>query len=172
MMTIQDAADALRAGKTTSLELTRGCLDRIDKLNKTLNAFITVTREAAEKRASEMDAELAGGTDRGPLHGLPIAYKDLVFTKGVRTTAGSKVYADFIPDHDARIVEQLDAAGAVSVGKTGLHECAYGITSTNPHYGPVRNPWDTGAIPGGSSGGSGAAVVAGMAFMAIGTDPG
>ena len=172
MMTIQQAAVNLRARKTSSLELTRQCLARIDKLNPKLNAFITVTREAAEKRASEMDAELTHGIDRGPLHGIPIAYKDLVFTKGVRTTAGSKIYADFVPDHDAKIVEQLNGAGVVSVGKTGLHEFAYGITSTNPHYGAVRNPWDSGAIPGGSSGGSGAAVVAGMAFMAIGTDTG
>ena len=171
-MTIQQAAAALRARKTTSLALTRACLARIDELNPRLNAFITITRASAEKRASEMDAELTHGIDRGPLHGIPIAYKDLVFTKGVRTTAGSKIYADFIPDHDARIVEQLNTAGAVSVGKTGLHECAYGITSTNPHYGAVRNPWDPEAIPGGSSGGSGAAVVAGMAFMAIGTDTG
>ena len=171
-MNIQDAAAALRARKVSSLELTRQCLDRIDKYNPKFNAFITVTREAAEKRASEMDAELTHGIDRGPLHGIPIAYKDLVFTKGVRTTAGSKIYADFVPDHDARIVEQFNAAGAVSVGKTGLHEFAYGITSTNPHYGAVRNPWDAEAIPGGSSGGSGAAVVAGMAFMAIGTDTG
>ena len=169
---MQQAGVALRARKVSSLELTRQCLDRVDKLNPKLNAFITVTREAAEKRASEMDAELTHGIDRGPLHGIPIAYKDLVFTKGVRTTAGSKIYADFVPDHDARIVEQFNAAGAVSVGKTGLHEFAYGITSTNPHYGAVRNPWDSEAIPGGSSGGSGAAVVAGMAFMAIGTDTG
>ena len=171
-MTIQQAGAAMRARKTTSLELTRTCLERIDRLNPKLNAFITVTRDAAEKRASEMDAELTHGIDRGPLHGIPIAYKDLVFTKGVRTTAGSKIYADFVPDRDARIVEQFNAAGAVSVGKTGLHEFAYGITSTNPHYGAVRNPWDAEAIPGGSSGGSGAAVVAGMAFMAIGTDTG
>ena len=171
-MTIQQAGAAMRARKTTSLDLTRACLERIDKLNPKLNAFITVTRDAAEKRASEMDAELTHGIDRGPLHGIPIAYKDLVFTKGVRTTAGSKIYADFVPDRDARIVEQFNAAGAVSVGKTGLHEFAYGITSTNPHYGAVRNPWDAEAIPGGSSGGSGAAVVAGMAFMAIGTDTG
>ena len=171
-MTIQQAGAALRARKISSLELTRQCLDRIDKLDPKLNAFITVTRDAAEMRASDMDAELAQGSDRGPLHGIPIAYKDLVFTKGVRTTAGSKIYADFVPDHDARIVEQFNAAGAVSVGKTGLHELAYGITSTNPHYGAVRNPWDFDAIPGGSSGGSAAAVVAGMAFMAIGTDTG
>jgi len=171
-MTIQEAGAALRARKVSSLELTRQCLDRIDKLNSKLNAFITITRAAAEKRASEMDAELTHGIDRGPLHGIPVAYKDLVFTKGVRTTAGSKVYADFVPDRDARIVEQFNTAGVVSVGKTGLHEFAYGITSTNPHYGPVRNPWNPETIPGGSSGGSGAAVVAGMAFMAIGTDTG
>ncbi|HEY3741115.1 MAG TPA: amidase [Bryobacteraceae bacterium] len=171
-MTIVEAGALLRARKVSSLELTRTCLQRIEKFNPAFNAFITVTREAAEKRASEMDAELTHGIDRGPMHGIPIAYKDLVFTKSVRTTAGSKLYADFVPDHDARIVEQFDAAGAVSVGKTGLHELAYGITSTNPHFGAVRNPWDREAIPGGSSGGSGTAVVAGMAFMAIGTDTG
>lgn len=171
-MTIVEAGAQLRGRKVSSLELTRRCLERIDRFNPAFNAFITVTREAAEKRASEMDAELTHGIDRGPLHGIPIAYKDLVFTKGVRTTAGSKLYADFVPDHDARIVQQFDAAGAVSVGKTGLHELAYGITSTNPHFGPVRNPWDREAIPGGSSGGSGTAVVAGMAYMAVGTDTG
>jgi aspartyl-tRNA(Asn)/glutamyl-tRNA(Gln) amidotransferase subunit A len=171
-MTILEAGAQLRTRKVSSLELTRQCLDQIDKLNPKLNTFITVTRAAAEKRASEMDAELTHGLDRGPMHGIPIAYKDLVFTKGVRTTAGSKLYADFIPDRDARIVEQFNASGAVSVGKTGLHELAYGITSNNPHFGAVRNPWDPESIPGGSSGGSGAAVVSGMALMAIGTDTG
>lgn len=171
-MTIVEAAAALRARKVSSLELTRAALDRIDRLNPRFNAFLTVTRESAERRASEMDAEFAQGIDRGPMHGVPIAYKDLVFTKGVLTTAGSKLYANHIPSRDAKIVNLLDQAGAVSVGKTGLHELAYGITSSNPHYGPVRNPWDRDAIPGGSSGGSGAAVVSGMAMMAVGTDTG
>ena len=98
----------------------------------------------------------------GPLHGIPIAVKDLFFTKGVRTTGGSKLFEDHVPDHDAAVVESLRAGGAVLVGKTGMHELAYGITSSNPHFGAVRNPWDRDRIPGGSSGGSGAAVAGGM----------
>src|SRR5580698_2559600 len=171
-MTILESADALRAKKVSCLELTNDTLAKIARENPRLNAFITVMEESARARASAMDAELSHGIERGPMHGVPIAHKDLVYTKGVRTTGGSKIFKDFVPDHDADIAMNLERAGSVSVGKTGLHEFAYGITSTNPHYGPVRNPWDPETIPGGSSGGSGAAVVAGMAFMAIGTDTG
>ncbi len=172
MMNIVEAGALLRARRVTSLELTRACLDRIGKLNPRVNAFITVLRADAEKAAAERDAELARGLDRGPLHGIPVAYKDLIFTKGVRTTAGSKVYENFVPDHDAKLVEDFAKAGVVMVGKTGLHELAYGITSNNPHFGAVRNPHDLERIPGGSSGGSGAAVVTDMAFMAMGSDTG
>lgn len=171
-MTILEAAAQLRAKRVSSLELTRACLDRIEKLNPKVNAFLTVTRAEAEKTAAQRDAELARGVDRGVLHGIPVAYKDLIFTKGIRTTAGSKVYANFVPDHDAKLVEDLDKAGVVMVGKTGLHELAYGITSNNPHYGAVRNPYDLERIPGGSSGGSGAAVATEMCFMAMGSDTG
>ncbi len=171
-MTILEAAQAIRAGKVSSVELTRESLRRIDQVNAKINAFITVTPEGALARAVAMDAELAQGTDRGPLHGIPIAHKDLVCTKGVLTTAGSRLFADYIPDQDAAIVRSLNEAGAIMVGKTGLHELAYGITSTNPHYGPIRNPWNTDMIPGGSSGGSGAAVAAGLVPMATGTDTG
>jgi aspartyl-tRNA(Asn)/glutamyl-tRNA(Gln) amidotransferase subunit A len=169
---ISHAAAALRNKKISSVELTEECLRRIERFNPALNAFVTVTGDRARARASALDAELSTGRDRGPLHGIPIALKDLVYTKGVRTTAGSKLFADFVPDCDATIVAMLEQAGAVVVGKTGLHELAYGITSNNPHFGVVRNPWDPERIPGGSSGGSGAAVVAGMAFMAIGSDTG
>jgi aspartyl-tRNA(Asn)/glutamyl-tRNA(Gln) amidotransferase subunit A len=110
--------------------------------------------------------------DRGPLHGIPIAHKDLIFTKGVRTTSGSKLFSDLVPGVDAPVVAKLAAAGAVMLGKTGLHELAYGITSDNPHFGTIRNPRDPSRIPGGSSGGSGAAVATEMAFMATGTDTG
>jgi aspartyl-tRNA(Asn)/glutamyl-tRNA(Gln) amidotransferase subunit A len=168
-MTILESAAALRAKKISSLELTNEALSRIDPR---LNAFITVTADAARARASAMDEELARGIDRGPMHGIPIAHKDLVYTKGVRTTGGSKISKDFVPDHDADIAINLEQAGAVLVGKTNLHEFAYGITSNNPHFGPVRNPWDTDRIPGGSSGGSGAAVAAGIVPMATGTDTG
>ncbi len=165
-------AKLLREGKTTSANLVAQSLQRIDELNPKLNAFMTVMGDAARARAAALDAELSAGTDRGPLHGIPIAVKDLFFTRGVRTTAGSKVFDDFIPDRDADVVQLLEKAGAVIVGKTSLHECAYGITSNNAHYGAVRNPHDPERIPGGSSGGSAAAVAAGIVDMAMGTDTG
>jgi aspartyl-tRNA(Asn)/glutamyl-tRNA(Gln) amidotransferase subunit A len=171
-MTIAEAAAGLRARKFSSLELVEESLRKIALANPKINAFITVTEESARARAAEMDAELARGFDRGLLHGIPIAHKDLVMTRGVRTTAGSKIFADFVTEIDADIVVHLDDAGAVMVGKTNLHELAYGITSNNPHFGPVRNPWDTERIPGGSSGGSGAALAANLVFMATGTDTG
>jgi aspartyl-tRNA(Asn)/glutamyl-tRNA(Gln) amidotransferase subunit A len=171
-MTILEMGDALRAKEVSSLELTNEALAKIAKENPRINAFITVTAEAARARASALDAELSHGIDRGPMHGIPIAHKDLVYTKGVRTTGGSKIFKDFVPDHDADIAINLDKAGAVMVGKTNLHEFAYGITSNNPHFGAVRNPWDTDRIPGGSSGGTGAAIAAGIVPMATGTDTG
>jgi aspartyl-tRNA(Asn)/glutamyl-tRNA(Gln) amidotransferase subunit A len=171
-MTILEMADALRAKRISSLELTNEALAAIARQNPRLNAFITVTADAARARASAMDAELSHGIDRGPLHGIPIAHKDLVYTKGIRTTGGSKIFENFVPDHDADIAINLEKAGAVLVGKTNLHEFAYGITSTNPHFGAVCNPWDIERIPGGSSGGSGAAVAAGIVAFATGTDTG
>jgi aspartyl-tRNA(Asn)/glutamyl-tRNA(Gln) amidotransferase subunit A len=171
-MTIREAARALRSRRVSSVELTKQCLDQIVKLNPALNAFITVTGDSALARAQELDRELAGGFDRGPLHGIPIAHKDLMWTKGVRTTSGSKIFAGFVPGQDAAVVEKLDEAGAVTVGKAGLHELAYGITSDNPHFGTIRNPRNPEHLPGGSSGGSGVAVATGMAFVATGTDTG
>src|SRR5581483_2758077 len=145
---------------------------RVRKLNDCLNAFLTTTDESARTRAQQADEELARGMDLGPLHGIPIAIKDVFCTKGIATTCGSPLFAERIPDHDAAVVEKLAAAGAVLIGKTGLHELAYGVTSNNPHYGPIRNPWNQDCVPGGSSGGSGAAVAAGMVFMATGSDTG
>ncbi len=171
-MTIREAARALRSRRVSSVELTRQCLDQIAKLNPVLNAFITVTGESALACAQELDREIVQSIDRGPLHGIPIAHKDLMWTKGVRTTSGSKIFADFVPGADAVVVERLAAAGAVMVGKAGLHELAYGITSNNPHFGAIRNPRNPDHSPGGSSGGSGVAVAAGMAFVATGTDTG
>jgi aspartyl-tRNA(Asn)/glutamyl-tRNA(Gln) amidotransferase subunit A len=153
-------------------ELTEQTLREIDRANPTLNAFITITHEQALGRADELDGMLARGEDLGPLHGIPIAHKDCIYTKGVRTTGGSKIYADFVPDHDAEVVRRLHAAGTVMVGKTGLHEFTYGISNVNPHYGPVRNPHDHERVSGGSSGGSGAAVAAGLVMGATGTDTG
>ena len=171
-MTIQQAARALRDRHISSLELTRHSLDRIERLNPRLNAFLTVTAESALRRAAQADRELAAGADRGPLHGIPIAHKDLFYTRGVRTTGGSKIFENFVPEYDAAVVEKLDAAGAVSLGKLNMHELAFGITSDNPHFGPVRNPWNPEHIPGGSSGGSGAAVASEMVFAATGSDTG
>jgi len=171
-VTIPEIGAALRAKKISVRELTDETLRRVADLNPRLNAFITVTGEAARARAAALDGDLARGVDHGPLHGIPIAHKDNIFTRGVRTTGGSKIFADFVPDHDAAIVSQLNDAGSVMIGKTGLHEFAYGVTSTNPHFGAVRNPWDTERIPGGSSGGSAAAVAAGVLPLATGTDTG
>ena len=165
-------AAALRARKVSSRELVTQSLREIERLDSKLNAFITVTGEAALAEATARDEELARGIDRGPLHGIPIAHKDLMRTKGVRTTAGSKIFADYVPRRDAAIVTKLREAGAVSVGKAGLHELAYGITSNNPHFGPIHNPWDLTRIPGGSSGGSAAAVGAGIVPFATGSDTG
>jgi aspartyl-tRNA(Asn)/glutamyl-tRNA(Gln) amidotransferase subunit A len=167
-----EAGAALRARKISVRELVDEALRKIAGANPRLNAFITVTEDLARARADALDQELAHGIDRGPLHGIPIAHKDCLFTKGVRTTWGSRLFADFIPGEDAEVVATLAEAGCVMVGKTGLHEFTYGITSTNPHFGPVRNPWDTERIPGGSSGGSGAAVAAALVPFATGTDTG
>jgi aspartyl-tRNA(Asn)/glutamyl-tRNA(Gln) amidotransferase subunit A len=171
-VTIREAADALRARRVSAVELAAAATARITRLKSKLNAFITVTAEQAMAQARQADTELASGRDRGPLHGIPVAVKDLFATRGVRTTCGSKVYEDFVPGIDAAVVERLQAAGAVMLGKLNMHEMAYGITSANPHFGPVRNPWNVEHSPGGSSGGSGAAVAAQMVYAAMGSDTG
>jgi aspartyl-tRNA(Asn)/glutamyl-tRNA(Gln) amidotransferase subunit A len=171
-VTIIEAAEALRARQVSSVELTRAALEALERLNPKLNAYLTVTADTALDRARRADEELAGGLDLGPLHGMPISLKDLFYTRGVRTTNGSRLFENFVPDYDGTVVERLAAAGAVFLGKTGMHELAYGVTSNNPHFGPVRNPHNTDRIPGGSSGGSGAAVAAGISFMAMGSDTG
>ena len=170
--TLSQAAAAIRAGKTSSLELTRSSLARIELLDGLLNAFITVTADEALAQAGQADRELAAGTDRGPLHGIPVAIKDLIDTRGVLTTYGSRYYAEHVPDEDATVIAALRTAGAVSLGKTGLHELAFGTTSVNPFFGAIGNPWRPDHHPGGSSGGSAVAVAAGMAFAALGTDTG
>ena len=169
---IQEAAEALRRGRETSLTLTTAALDRIARWNGALRAFITVTADAALEQARLADADLASGLDRGPLHGIPVSVKDLFATRGVLTTGGSLMYRDWVPEFDSAAVERLRAAGAVLAGKNNLHELAYGVTSANPHFGAVANPWDAGRSPGGSSGGSAAAVAAGLVYGALGTDTG
>ncbi len=172
MTDLQSFGAALRAGKISSREMVEGALRQIERSNAKTNAFITVTADQARAAADQLDAELAQGVDRGPLHGIPIAHKDLVRTKGVRTTGGSKIFANYVPKRDAAIATRLAEAGAISVGKTALHELAYGITSNNPHFGAIRNPWALDRIPGGSSGGSAVAVATGAVLFATGTDTG
>jgi aspartyl-tRNA(Asn)/glutamyl-tRNA(Gln) amidotransferase subunit A len=169
---VQEAGAALRSGALSSVELTTTALDRVRQLDPQLNSFLTLTADTALAEARRADDELAAGHDRGPLHGIPIALKDLFLTRGVRTTGGSKVYERFVPEIDSAVGEKLAAAGAVMMGKLNMHELAYGITSANPHFGPVRNPWNRAHIPGGSSGGSGAAVAAEFVFAAMGSDTG
>jgi aspartyl-tRNA(Asn)/glutamyl-tRNA(Gln) amidotransferase subunit A len=171
-MNIREAGRLLRDRKLSCTELLEQVLVSIEARNPELNAFITVTAYEARLQAKLLDTELAQGRDRGPLHGIPIAVKDLFYTAGIKTTNGSAVWRDFVPDYDATVMRKLETAGAVCVGKLNQHECAYGISSTNPHFGAVRNPRNPECIPGGSSGGSGAAVASGMVFMAMGSDTG
>ncbi len=171
-LTLAEAARLLQGRELSPLELTEACLRRIEALEPRLNSFITVTAEEALAQARRATEELARGERRGPLHGLPVAIKDLLDTAGVRTTAGSRVLAQRVPEEDATAVARLREAGAVVLGKLNLHEFAFGATSVNPHYGPVRNPWDTGRIAGGSSGGSATAVAAGECLATLGTDTG
>jgi aspartyl-tRNA(Asn)/glutamyl-tRNA(Gln) amidotransferase subunit A len=171
-VTIREAADAIRNKRVSPVELATAAISRIGRLDPTLRAFITVTADYALMRARQAETELAGGRDRGPLHGIPIAVKDLFAMRGVRTTAGSRIFENDVPDFDSTVVERLEAAGAVILGKLNMHELAYGVTSANPHFGIVRNPWNTERSPGGSSGGSGAAVAANIVFGAMGSDTG
>jgi aspartyl-tRNA(Asn)/glutamyl-tRNA(Gln) amidotransferase subunit A len=168
--TIFDLASRLRLRKISSVEITRACLERIEQQNLTLNAFITVMAESALREAQTAEAEIARGEWRGPLHGIPIALKDLIDTAGVRTTSASALHKDRVPQQDAEVARRLRQAGAVILGKNNLHEFAYGGSSLVSFFGDVHNPRDLQRIAGGSSGGSAAAVIAGMALAAIGTD--
>jgi aspartyl-tRNA(Asn)/glutamyl-tRNA(Gln) amidotransferase subunit A len=171
-MTIVEAGALLRSGSVTSRQLIDQTFAAISAKNPELNAFLALMEESAHARSEALDSERMQGKTRGPLHGVPVAVKDLFYTKGVRTTAGSRLFENFVPDYDAAVVERLENAGAIIVGKTHLHELAYGVTSNNPHFGPVRNPHNVQCVPGGSSGGSGSAVAAGIVPMAMGTDTG
>lgn len=170
LRTIEESAELLRAGRISSVQLVRDCLDKIQELNSTLNAFITVTAESAIREAERADAEIAAGQWRGPLHGIPVGYKDLIDTAGVRTTAASAMFAERIPNQDAEVVAMLKTAGASCIGKHNLHEFAYGGSNVISHFGPARNPVNPEFIAGGSSGGSATAVATGMCYAAIGTD--
>ena len=171
-LSLADASEQVRTRRVSPVELTRACLARIDALNPSLNAWITVTAESALVEARAAEAAIGRGEWRGPLHGIPIGLKDLFDTAGVKTTAACAQFADRIPEADAEVVRRLREAGAVILGKQNLHEIAFGTTSAISHYGPVRNPRNRELITGGSSGGSAAAVATGMGFGAIGSDTG
>lgn len=171
---VETLVSLYRKRKVSPVEVTKFMLNRIESLNPKLNAYLTVTADLALAHAKKAESELfrKSRRDRGSLHGVPISLKDNIYTKDIRTTAGSKILKDFVPLHDAPIVAQLKEAGAILLGKTNMHEFAYGVTSNNPHYGPVHNPWNLDCIAGGSSGGSAAAVAAGLCYASIGTDTG
>jgi|HubBroStandDraft_2_1064218.scaffolds.fasta_scaffold07440_3 aspartyl-tRNA(Asn)/glutamyl-tRNA(Gln) amidotransferase subunit A len=176
--TISEIGKLFRAGKLSPVELTQFLLRRISQLNPKLNAYLAISGEMASRQAKAAERALTTAkgkrarTDLGPLHGIPISLKDNIYTKDICTTGGSQILRDFVPAADAPVVAALKNAGAVILGKTNMHEFAYGTTSNNPHYGSVKNPWDLTRIAGGSSGGSAAALAAGLCFGSIGTDTG
>jgi aspartyl-tRNA(Asn)/glutamyl-tRNA(Gln) amidotransferase subunit A len=174
--TIEELAAMLAKRKISPVELTELFLRRIDRHNSAVNAYLTVTAEhalaAARRAEKEFSRKRSARKSRHPLLGIPVSLKDNLWTRGIRTTAGSKILGDFVPTADAAAARKLFAAGAALLGKTNMHEFAYGITNSNPHYGDARNPWNRDRITGGSSGGSGAAIAAGLCVASIGTDTG
>jgi aspartyl-tRNA(Asn)/glutamyl-tRNA(Gln) amidotransferase subunit A len=171
-LTIHELAERFRRRELTPSEVTRAHLERIEALDPQVNAYLTITREVALRQAAEADERFRAGVPRGPLDGVPIALKDVLCTRGIRTTCGSKILEHFVPPYDATAVTRLFDAGAVLLGKTNLDEFAMGSSTENSGFFPTRNPWDLTRVPGGSSGGSAAAVAAGMATAALGTDTG
>ncbi len=170
LLDLSEASHAVQKKEVSPVELTQACLSRIEKLNPRLNAFITVTGTAALEAARKAEAEIARGEWKGPLHGIPLAVKDLIETAGVKTTAASAVLKENVPTADAEVIRRLKSAGAILLGKLNLHEFAYGGSGIIGHFGPARNPWNTAHITGGSSSGSAAAVAACLCYGAIGTD--
>jgi len=168
--TIRALSEAYSAGSLSPVAATRACLDRIEDVGHRLNCFITVLGDSAMKAATESERRHRAGTPLGPLDGVPIAVKDVFYINGVRCTAGSRILANNVAEYDSAAVRYLKANGAILVGTTNMHEFAAGVTSDNPHYGPVRNPWDPERVAGGSSGGSAVAVATGLAAGGIGTD--
>jgi aspartyl-tRNA(Asn)/glutamyl-tRNA(Gln) amidotransferase subunit A len=171
-LTIAQTADLLRRGNLAPVDLTKACLTRIERLNPSLNAFITVAAEQALSTAKALQDQPQSRRSQGALWGIPIALKDLIDSKGVRTTAGSALWSNRVPKQDAKVAQRLAAAGAIFLGKTNMDEFAYNFTSETSHSGPIHNPWDPRRSPGGSSGGSAVAVAAGMCLAAIGSDTG
>jgi len=171
-LTITHMAPLIRQKKISPVEVTTFLLDRISRLQPVINAYLTVTADLALKQARRAEKEISRGNYRGALHGIPISLKDLFHTRGIRTTAGSKILKNFVPEENAAVVDRLLDSGCILLGKTNLHEFAYGATNVNPHFGAVRNPWNPGRISGGSSGGSAASVSSAQAIASLGTDTG
>ena len=171
-LTISEAASLIESKRLSPVELVAAHLERIEQTDEQLNSFITLLGDDATAAAARAESEIQGDNYRGAMHGIPIGLKDLYYTKGIRTTVGSKIMRDFVPGYDAAVTERFRDAGAILMGKLQMHEFALGATSENPHDGPARNPWDTTCITGGSSGGSGSAVASGQCMAALGSDTG
>jgi aspartyl-tRNA(Asn)/glutamyl-tRNA(Gln) amidotransferase subunit A len=171
-LSIREVGERLKRRELSPVELTTATLERAEQLDGSLNAFITVTRDEALAQARLAEQALDAGHYLGPLHGIPISLKDLYQTVGIKTTGGSKILADWVPTTDSTVTRRLREAGAVLIGKNNLHEFAFGATNENPHHGPARNPWNRERITGGSSGGSAAAVAAGIGYASMGSDTG
>jgi aspartyl-tRNA(Asn)/glutamyl-tRNA(Gln) amidotransferase subunit A len=171
-LSISAAGRRFRDGRLSPVELVEAHLARIEQFNSSVNALVTVTGDLARQQAQRAADELASGLDRGPLHGIPVSLKDNIDIAGVRTTAGCRLFADRVPQRDSTVAARLRASGAILLGKANMHELALGVQTENPLFGQTRNPWDLSRIPGGSSGGSGAAVTVGMGIASIGTDSG
>lgn len=171
-LTVRELAEKIRKKEVSPLEATEAVLARIERLNPEINAFTTVTADLAREAAKTAEKEIMAGRYRGPFHGIPVGIKDLTDTAGIRTTYGSASWQDYLPQEDGEIVRRLKEAGAIVVGKTATHEVGFGATTNNPFFGPTRNPWKKEHIPGGSSGGSGAALAADLVISANGSDGG
>ena len=172
LLSVAEAGAEIAAKRLSPVDLTQAYLARIEALEPRVNAYVTVTGDLAMERARQAEAEIVAGHYRGPLHGIPIALKDLYETAGIPTTGGSKILAEHVPEEDCPAAAMLKEAGTVLLGKLNMHEFAFGITNNNPHYGPARNPWNTDCVTGGSSGGSGAAMAASLCAATLGSDTG
>lgn len=170
--TVDELAPLIKNKSVSPVELTKAVLDHAEANDEQINSHISFTREKAEKAAKKAEEEIANGNYKGMYHGIPMAIKDNIYIENEVSTMGSKIHKDFIPDHNATVIDKLNDAGAILTGKLNMHEYAWGVTTTNPHFGPCHNPWDTTKIPGGSSGGSGAALATDMTFASLGTDTG
>jgi aspartyl-tRNA(Asn)/glutamyl-tRNA(Gln) amidotransferase subunit A len=169
-LTLSEAKELLAARKVSPVELTRAHLERIEQREPKLHTFITLTADSALQQAQEAETAIMRGASRGGLLGIPVAVKDLYETQGIRTTAGSKFLSDYVPTQDCAVIHKLKEAGAILLGKLNMHEWAFGVVNNNPHYGACMNAWDTARIPGGSSGGSGSALAAGLCMGSLGSD--